>query len=103
MAQIVTITSDFSEIIFGATGETEVIQNVRTIMKNMIHTSPMYRSFGWDPNIDAPVNAYMAITSARLIEKIQQYEPRAEVQEVTYEGDENGMLKPVVKVAIKGV
>ncbi|NRS50962.1 hypothetical protein [Brevibacillus sp. HB2.2] len=103
MAQIVTITSDFNEVIFGATGETEVIQNVRTIMRSMIHTCPMYRLFGWDPNIDAPVNAYMAITSARLIEKIQQYEPRAEVQEVTYEGDENGMLKPSVKVAIKGV
>ncbi|MBE3586576.1 MAG: GPW/gp25 family protein [Thermoanaerobacter sp.] len=62
---------------------------------------PLDRDFGWDPNVDAPINLTRAKLTARIVAAIRRYEPRAQVVQVTFDGDgQQGILKPVVKVRV---
>lgn len=86
---------------FGATGISEVIQNVRFILTTMMDSCPMDRDFSWNPAVDAPMNVAQTRITARVIEAIEAYEPRAEVMSVTFDAEPlNGRLIPKVRVKI---
>ncbi|CDX01307.1 GpW/Gp25/anti-adapter protein IraD [Desulfitobacterium hafniense] len=86
---------------FGATGAQEVLQNVAFILSTMLDSCPMDRGFGWNPDLDSPTQAAKARNAARIIQAIQEQEPRATVEEIRFEGDAlNGQLKPIVRVSI---
>jgi hypothetical protein len=98
---IYDITNDLNQIDFGATGDAEVLQNVRMILATPQFSCPLDRDFGWDPNVDAPINLVQAKLTARIVAAIRRYEPRAQVVQVTFQGDgQQGVLKPIVKVRI---
>ena len=94
------VTTEFNSIDFGASGAKEILQNVRMILSTPEFSAPMGRGFAWNPNVDAPINIAQAKTAARLVEAIRLYEPRAKVTKVTFQGDQNGMLKPIVRVRV---
>lgn len=95
------VTTTRKGIDFGATGVNEILQNVWMILSTVQYSCPLDRAFAWSPEVDAPLPVAQARTTARLIAAIRQYEPRAEVVEVTYKADPmNGKLNPVVKVRI---
>lgn len=100
MNQEVDVTTTFSSIDFGATKAKEVLQNVRMILATPEFSAPMNRGFAWNPNVDAPENVAQAKITARLVEAIRLFEPRAKVIKVSFKGDQNGLMKPVVRVMI---
>lgn len=96
----VDVTTEFNSIDFGATKAKEVLQNVRMILATPEFSAPMGRGFAWNPDVDAPVNIAQAKITARLVTAIRKYEPRAKVVKVTFQGDQDGLLKPIVRVRI---
>lgn len=89
------------EVDFGATGVKEILQNVSFILSTVVGSCPMDREFGWIPDLDSPIHLAKATNVSRIIQAINENEPRAIVEEVRIEGDPlNGQLKPIVKVVI---
>ncbi len=94
------ITGGLAQIDFGATGTAEILQNIRMILATVVFSCPLDRGFAWNPDVDAPINVVQATQTARIVEAIRKYEPRAQVVNVSYQGDLSGVLRPVVKVVI---
>lgn len=86
---------------FGATGAKEVLQNVAFILSTFKMSCPLDREFGYNPPIDEPMSIRASLTGSRIIEAINQFEPRAEVVDVQVEVDaQNGKVVPKVSVTI---
>ncbi|KHF27333.1 hypothetical protein LR68_03880 [Anoxybacillus sp. BCO1] len=89
------------EIIFDATGVQEVLQNVAFILSTMMYSCPMDRGFGWNPDLDLPIDVAKAMSASKIVQAIQENEPRAIVEEIFFEEDHmNGVLKPIVRVSV---
>lgn len=87
-----------------ATVEEEVCQNVATVLATPQFTVPLDRGFGLAQRfLDKPIGVAQAILTAEVFDAVEQYEPRAQVQEVTFEEcDTPGKLVPRVEVDIIG-
>lgn len=98
-----TVTASSTQIDFGATGLTEIMQNVRTIVSTTMGTVPLEREFGIDTGaLDNPLPVTRVRMTGRIIEAIQLYEPRVEVTKVNYQVDAlEGRLIPIVKIRLK--
>ena len=84
-----------------ATVADEVMQNVRTIITTIKYSIPLDREFGIDGAVvDLPIQQTMAKMSSEIFRAIKQYEPRAEIESITFEGEETGRLIPKVEVKI---
>jgi phage baseplate assembly protein W len=81
----------------------EVVQNVNMILSTALMSCPLYRDFGINTTfIDSPEPAARSLLIAEIYDKIEKYEPRAEVESVTFEAsDKPGKIIPVVEVTIK--
>lgn len=92
------------EINFGASGVEEIIQNVAFILSTFVMSCPLDREFGRKPYLDGPIDKAIALNNAEIIEAIQTYEPRAQVESVRYdqtaEDAMQGILRPIAKVVI---
>ena len=101
MTTIYTVTSEFREINFSPENEIEeILQNVYTIISTLQYSVPLNRSFGMSATyLDTPALVAQSQFSSEVIEKIEQYEPRVTVEEVTFsQNEENGQFYPVVKI-----
>lgn len=99
------VTATLGPIDFGATGEKEVLQNVRTIMTTPIYSVPLDRLFGIDETmLDLPLPVAQAKLTAEIIAKVNKYEPRFRVTKVLFAGDAiNGGMRPTVRGRVVGV
>lgn len=98
------VTVNPSEINFApASVVEEVYQNVLTIITTMLHTVPLFRSFGLNPEfLDETTEIAKTKIVVEIMEKVERFEPRAFVEEVKFETDHaSGKLKPVVIFALK--
>lgn len=83
----------------------EVLQNVRTILLTRIGTVPLHRDFGvsWE-HLDKPYPVARALMQATVTEAVESYEPRAQVESVTFaDGFEDvmeGLMHPQVTISI---
>lgn len=99
-----TVTVNPSEINFApATVVEEIYQNVVTIITTMLHSVPLHRSFGLNPEfLDETTEVAKTRIAVEIMEKVEQFEPRAFVEEVKFETDPvHGKLKPIVIFSIK--
>lgn len=79
----------------------EILQNVALIVSTFVISCPLAREFGFQSKTLAPLQLVKRRNTARLIESIQRFEPRAVVVDVDYLGDIYvGKLEPVVKVIV---
>lgn len=80
----------------------EIIQNVRTILTTLKGTVPLDRGFGMDTSlIDTPTSNIEGRLTVEIMEAVERYEPRVQVQAVSFEGDAmDGSVYPRVKVVI---
>ena len=91
---------------FAPANETaEILQNVRTILITLIGSVPMSRIFGIDwEHIDSPYPVARALMQSAVIEAIESYEPRAQVDSVMFDDtvtdSMDGILSPRVIVSI---
>ena len=76
----------------------EIRRCVENLLQTPVETCGMYRDFGvsWDA-LDMPTETAKAMYSAQVIEKIEKYEPRVRVTDVTWTVNANeGTLRPKV-------
>jgi phage baseplate assembly protein W len=101
----VTVENLSKDIIYGATGVEEVIQNVRTILSTRKGTVPLDRDFGIASEfLDNPLPQARAEISTDVFEQIRRYEPRAQLKEIAFDIDPiNGRITPKVKVEVVNV
>jgi phage baseplate assembly protein W len=86
-----------------ATTAEEVMQNVAMIISTPRGTVPLDRGFGLSQDyIDKPINVAKALLLADIMDTVPKYEPRVQVDDVTFEIDESvpGKLIPKVEVTI---
>jgi hypothetical protein len=82
---------------------TSVLQNIAVILSTRKGTVPMYRGFGLDQrSVDKPIPVAKPMLYIDVKEAIEEYEPRAEVVNVTFQEDPAipGRLIPTVEVEI---
>lgn len=90
------------EIAFSAADTAEDVQRcIAVLLSTRAGSVAMDREFGlsWD-FIDLPVEAAQAALTAEIVAKVAKYEPRAQVQNVTYTVGDDGTLLPHVEVTI---
>lgn len=80
----------------------EVLQNVSVIISTPKFSVPLDRGMGLAQRfLDKPIQVAQSILISEVMDAIEEYEPRAEVENVTFElGDRPGLLIPVVEVNI---
>ena len=78
----------------------EILQNVAVIISTPKFSVPLERGLS-QRFIDKPIPAAQSILISEVMEAISAFEPRAEVENVTFElGDTPGSMIPVVEVNI---
>ena len=92
----------------GATGETEIIQNVRTIISTLRDQVPLDRDFARPGDaLDNPTQKAMAREVSDLFQAIKRHEPRVEVTDIRFvqspEQAMDGRLVPRVRIRIREV
>lgn len=80
----------------------EILQNVAIIASTPKFSVPLERGLGLAQRfIDKPIPAAQSILISEVLDAVEEYEPRAQVENVTFElGDQPGVLIPVLEVSI---
>lgn len=92
-----------SNIDFGATGVDEILQNVAYILSTFVMSYPDKRERDRKKELEVPFLFAKRRNTARIIDSIQRFEPRAVIIDVDYVGDvSKGKIEPIVKVIVNG-
>lgn len=84
--------------LFESDEKAEIKRNIAFLLSTYKYSCPMARNFGLEARfIDKPSIMAESIARDEIIEAVRKYEPRAEVDEVTFTYD-NGKMYPVVKL-----
>lgn len=84
--------------LFETDEKAEIKRNIAFLLSTYKYSCPMARNFGLEAKfIDKPNIMAESIARDEIIEAVRKYEPRAEVDEVTFTYD-NGKMYPVVKL-----
>ena len=80
----------------------EVLQNVAMILSTPKFSVPLDRGFGMAQRfIDKPIQTAQPILISEVLDAIEEYEPRAEVENVSFVmGDRPGAMIPIAEVNI---
>lgn len=100
------VIGTLDRVIVGATGVTEIIQNVKTIMSTVLGTVPLDRAFGIDGEfVDQPLPVAQARAAAAMVTAVEKWEPRVQVQKITWVDDPagaaDGRLVPNVRIKLR--
>lgn len=81
--------------------EREIARNVQTILTTPVGTCPLYRDFGIDvTSVDKPMDVAKNNYAVAAMEAVDRFEPRVQVQEVTFTQDaSSGKFRPKVVIA----
>lgn len=82
----------------------EVLQNVAVILSTPKFSVPLDRGLGLSQRfLDKPIQAAQPILISEVMDAIEEYEPRAEIENVSFVlGEKPGTMIPVVEVNIIG-
>jgi phage baseplate assembly protein W len=98
-------TKDLGSITLNETDTVKsVLQNIRIILSTRQFSVPLYREFGLPMQfLDKPIPVAKVLLIAEIRDAITEFEPRANVLNVTVEIDENAPCKvhATVEVEIK--
>lgn len=85
-----------------ATGLVEIEQNIRTILSTKRGTVYLDRLFGLTQRfVDDPTQTAIMAIQNDIYDAIEKYEPRVSITSITFNGNDNGELTPVVSFKIK--
>lgn len=80
-----------------------VLQNIAIILRTRRGSCPLYREFGLPMEfLDRPQPVAKTMAIAEIKEAVEAFEPRATVEDISFEEDANkpGILIPIVEVSI---
>ena len=86
------------EITFSAADTAEDVQRCIAVLLST-RAGSVAIGLSWD-FVDLPMEAAQAALTAEIVAKVAKYEPRAQVQNVTYTVGDDGTLLPHVEVTI---
>lgn len=99
-------TTDLKRIVLNESETVaSVLQNIAIILSTRAGSVPLYRAFGLPQKfVDRPVPVAKSMLYAEIKEAVEEYEPRAQVINVTFQEDTSapGRLIPTVEVEIHG-
>lgn len=77
-----------------------IIQNIAIILDTIQNSCPMFRGLGLPGELyGRPLPAVENVMVGYIYDQIEEYEPRADISEVTFERDElKGTLIPVIYI-----
>jgi phage baseplate assembly protein W len=103
MAEWQTLDTLPKEIVFGASGVQEVMQNVKLIIMTRKGTQPLDRNFGISYTfLDSPMTRVQALIEQEIFMALRKYEPRAILKQVTWNGDPiSGSVRPNVSIQVR--
>lgn len=80
----------------------EIIEGIQFLCSTSTGKYPMNREFGIDQNLqDKPLSVVQPLLAIELKEKIERFEPRVEVSDVSFEYDaDTGALTPIISIDI---
>lgn len=80
--------------------EREIARNVQTILQTPVGSCPLYRDFGLDVSmVDQPLDVAQNLYAVAVMEAVEKWEPRVQVQQVTFDPDPTGNLTAKVVIA----
>jgi phage baseplate assembly protein W len=99
---MIKIESLPTNVTYGLTGISEIMQNVRTVLTTPRGTVPLDRDFGISFEfLDSPINITRAKAEQEIFLKLRKYEPRAILKQIMWETDAtSGQISPSVKVEV---
>ena len=99
---ITLLAGQTGEIDFAPASEyVEILQNIRTILATPVYSVPLDRSCGVNAEfVDRPLPIAQAKIGQEIVTAIRKHEPRVTVTRITWEADQDGILKPKVEVRI---
>lgn len=102
----ITITPTLEPLVIGATGLSEILQNVRIIIGTPRGSVVLDREFGVDMAwLDAPTPEAKARCAASMVQAVERYEPRVKVARIDWRNDATdageGRLRPVLRIRVK--
>lgn len=82
----------------------EVLQNVWFILNTLEYDCPLARGLGLNPGfIDRPIETAQALSVADVFDKIETFEPRAEILKVSFKNSHaDGKIYAIAEVNING-
>lgn len=102
MAYIIDTTKESEINLAPETVYEEVIQNLYFLYSSIEYDVPLDRELGLSGTyIDRMVETAEALVMADIYDKTEEYEPRAEIVNISFEADyQRGVLKPIVEVEV---
>ena len=94
-------------LVIGATGMTAILQNIRMIIASTLYSVPLDRGFAYDNSfLDSPAPIVTARLTSILMDAIEKYEPRVEVEAIDFAQSASttlmlGELKPKIVFHLK--
>lgn len=79
-----------------------ILQNIALILRTRKGTVPMSRDFGLAQEfLDKPIDIAESLAFSEIMDAIEEYEPRAKLNDVTFRAAENGAIIIDVEVNIE--
>lgn len=79
-----------------------VLQNIAILLNTKRGTVPMYRDFGLPMEfVDKPIDVAENMAYVEISDALEEFEPRAKLEEVYFEKTANGKMSITVEVSIE--
>ncbi len=78
-----------------------VLQNIALLLNTKRGTVPMYRDFGLPMEfVDKPIDVAETMAFVEISDALEEFEPRAKLEDVYFEKSTNGTMTITVEVSI---
>lgn len=79
-----------------------VLQNIAILLNTKRGTVPMYRDFGLPMEfVDKPIDVAENMAYVEITDALEEFEPRAKLEDVYFEKTANGKMSITVEVSIE--
>ena len=79
-----------------------VLQNIALLLNTKRGTVPMYRDFGLPMEfVDKPIDVAENMAYVEITDALEEFEPRAKLEDVYFEKTANGKMSITVEVSIE--
>ncbi len=78
-----------------------ILQNIALLLNTKRGTVPMYRDFGLPMEfVDKPIDVAETMAFVEISDALEEFEPRAKLEDVCFEKAENGIMTITAEVSI---
>lgn len=102
MTAIIDSSKNYSQTFQENDTVQSVIQNIALLLNTKKGTVPMYRNFGLPMEfIDKPIDVAETMATVEISDALEEFEPRAELSDLTITKTADGKMAIIVEVVIK--